>query len=76
MKAWDVVTTMHHAFIDASGVHSIYAFSFIAFGQETADRTIPQRDTCTRAHLDRARKYSFLLMHVIHLGWLHQSRIF
>jgi ubiquitin carboxyl-terminal hydrolase 4/11/15 len=66
----------YDAFIDASGVHSIYAFSFIAFGQETADRTIPQRDTCTRAHLDRARKYSFLLMHVIHLGWLHQSRIF
>jgi ubiquitin carboxyl-terminal hydrolase 4/11/15 len=30
----------YDAFIDVSGVHSIYSFSFIAFGQETADRTI------------------------------------
>lgn len=38
MEARDV--GHYDAFIDVSGVHSIYAFSFIAFGQETADRTI------------------------------------
>ncbi|KAF9664850.1 hypothetical protein SADUNF_Sadunf16G0060900 [Salix dunnii] len=55
-------TSIHHggmgcghynAFSDVSGVHSIYAFSFISIGQETADRAIPQRDTCMRTHLDR-----------------------
>ncbi|KAH8485444.1 hypothetical protein H0E87_027033, partial [Populus deltoides] len=40
----------YDVFIGVSGVHSIYAFSFIAFGQETADRTIPQR-TPARARI-------------------------